>query len=116
MPDLDKFYTQPEQAKKCYDFLIKHFPEVEDKMFLEPSAGEGAFLLNLKNYIALDIKPENNSNIKECDFFDFTSDRTDLITIGNPPFGKRSKLAISFFNHASKYSEIIAFIVPVSFI
>jgi len=44
-----------------------------------------------------------------------TFDYKDYITIGNPPFGKRSKLAIDFFNHAAKFSKIIAFIVPVSF-
>lgn len=83
-------------------------------MFLEPSAGNGAFLPNLKNYIAIDIKPEND-NIQECDFLKYTPEQNNLITIGNPPFGKRSKLAIEFFNHAAQFSDIIAFIVPVSF-
>ena len=45
MPNnFDKFYTKSEVAKECYNFLITHFPEVEDKLFLEPSAGEGRFL------------------------------------------------------------------------
>lgn len=112
--NLDKFYTQPQAAKQCYDFLIHLFPSVEDKIFLEPSAGCGNFLPYLKNYIALDIKPEGE-NIIEQNFLSWKTDQSHLITIGNPPFGSRSKLAINFFNQAAQYSDIIAFIVPVSF-
>lgn len=111
---LDKFYTQTEVATKCYRFLVNQLNLTEDELFLEPSAGNGAFLSNLKNYIALDIKPENE-NIVQQDFLTYQSEHNDLITIGNPPFGKRSKLAIDFFNKASSFSEVIAFIVPVSF-
>lgn len=112
--ELDKFYTQKQVAKQCYDFLINKFPEVESKTFLEPSAGDGAFISNLGKYIALDIKPEAEG-IEEADFLSYEPNEVNLITIGNPPFGKRSKLAIEFFNHASKFSDIISFIVPVSF-
>ena len=37
------------------------------------------------------------------------------IIVGNPPFGKRSRLAVQFFNHAAQFGDIIAFILPVSF-
>lgn len=112
--ELDKFYTQPNIAKQCYDFLINLYPNIENKLFLEPSAGSGNFLNCLKNYIALDIKPEDD-RIQEQDFLKWISHEQHLITIGNPPFGSRSKLAIKFFNHAAEYSDIVAFIVPVSF-
>lgn len=111
---LDKFYTQKEVAKQCVDFLKEKVNLSNDETFLEPSAGNGVFLDYLDNYLAIDIKPEDN-RIKEQDFFSFYSDKKDYITIGNPPFGKRSKMAIDFFNKASQFSEIIAFIVPVSF-
>lgn len=110
----DKFYTNPAIAKQCYDFLINTF-DVKNKVFLEPSAGNGAFLPYLKDYIALDIAPEADNIIKK-NFFTFTTEKADYITIGNPPFGKRSKTAIEFFNHASQFSTIIAFILPVSFL
>lgn len=112
--NLDKFYTQPQVATQCYNFLINLFPEVKDKKFLEPSAGCGNFLNNLTNYIALDIKPEDD-RIEKQDFLKWSTEEEHLITIGNPPFGSRSKLAIQFFNYAAKFSDIIAFIVPVSF-
>ena len=111
---LDKFYTQKEVAKQCADFLKEKVSFSKGITFLEPSAGNGAFLDYLDNYLAIDIKPEDD-RIKEQDFFDFSSNKKDYITIGNPPFGKRSKMAIDFFNKASEFSEIIAFIVPVSF-
>lgn len=86
----------------------------EDALYLEPSAGAGAFLNELTHYIALDIAPEDD-RIEKQNYLSYTTDRTDLITIGNPPFGSRSKLAIDFFNKAAEMSEVIAFIVPVSF-
>lgn len=114
MANLDKFYTKPEIAAQCYNFLKQFYPSLENEMFLEPSAGSGNFLPLLKRYEAYDIAPEGD-NIIKADFLSLTLNRDDYITIGNPPFGKRSKLAIEFFNHAAKFSKIIAFIVPVSF-
>ncbi len=111
---LDKFYTQPQVAEQCYKFLIKKLPIVQDKQFLEPSAGNGSFLEYLSNYVALDILPEDNRIVQQ-DFFSYEPTYQHFITIGNPPFGHRSVLAIDFFNHASKFSDVIAFIVPVSF-
>lgn len=114
MNNLDKFYTKPDIAEQCFCFLQKYYPSISEKFFLEPSAGSGNFLPFLKYYDAFDIKPEGE-NIRQADFLTLELSRTDYITIGNPPFGKRSKLAIDFFNHAAKFSKIIAFIVPVSF-
>ena len=81
---------------------------------MEPSAGDGSFLNYLTNYVALDIAPEDD-RIVEQDFLIYHNDKADFITIGNPPFGHRSSLAIDFFNKAATMSEVIAFIVPVSF-
>ena len=114
MAQFDKFYTKSSIAKQCYNFLCEKIPSVKDGYFLEPSAGGGSFLEFLPRFDAFDIQPEGE-NIKQADFLSLSLEKNDYITIGNPPFGKRSKLAINFFNHAAKYSKIIAFIVPVSF-
>lgn len=114
MANLDKFYTKKDIAQQCYIFLTKYYKITNNDIFLEPSAGAGSFLSFLNNYEAYDIAPEGD-NIKQADFLTLNLTHNDYITIGNPPFGKRSKLAIDFFNHAAKYSKIIAFIVPVSF-
>lgn len=111
---LDKFYTQSKASKLCVDFLQQQLDIDANALYLEPSAGAGSFLDYLTNYIALDIAPEDDRITKQ-DYLTYQTDKTDLITIGNPPFGSRSKLAIDFFNKAAAMSDVIAFIVPVSF-
>lgn len=114
MPKLDKFYTQKMVAKQCFDFLKAELNLSGNEMFLEPSAGGGAFLDLITNYVALDIAPED-ARIIQQDFLTYETNVTDYVTLGNPPFGSRSKTAVDFFNKAASMSEIIAFIVPVSF-
>lgn len=111
---LDKFYTRREVAKSCFEFLKENIDFDDSSIFLEPSAGAGVFLEFLPRYVALDIAPESNT-IEKQDFLKYETKKEDFITIGNPPFGKRSSLAIEFFNRAAVMSEVIAFIVPVSF-
>ena len=114
MPKLDKIYTQDPVAKRCWDFLRKQLNISDGVIYLEPSAGAGSFLNLLPHYVALDIAPEDD-RIIEQNYLTYETDRTNFITIGNPPFGSRSKLATDFFNKAATMSDVIAFIVPVSF-
>ena len=113
MANNDKFYTKKEIAQKCIEFIKKYY-KLENEVVLEPSAGNGSFLDFLENFEAYDLLPEDNRIIQK-DFFTFESNKKDYITIGNPPFGKRSKMAIDFFNKTALYSKAICFIVPVSF-
>lgn len=86
-------------------------------LIIEPSAGNGSFSNNIPNCLALDIAPEHPS-IKQQDFFSLkiSNDKyKKVLTVGNPPFGKKAKLAIDFFNYAGKFSTTIAFIVPLQF-
>lgn len=114
MPGLDKFYTQNHVAKQCYEFLHSQLNIPENAIYLEPSAGAGSFINLLSHYVALDIAPEDE-RIEKQDYLKYETDKENFITIGNPPFGNRSKLAIDFFNKAATMSDVIAFIVPVSF-
>jgi hypothetical protein len=118
---MDKFYTNPKIATHCVNKLLKG--GLPDKaVFLEPSAGNGAFYNPLNNaglnVTGIDISPAFTS-IHKQDFYDFDGDLwrngCPLVTVGNPPFGKMSLEAIKFFNQAAKYSEIIAFILPKTF-
>lgn len=113
---LDKFYTKDEVAKQCVQFLYEICPEAKDQPCIEPSAGAGAFLPYLPaQTIAYDIAPEK-PDIIEQDFLTLEPPQARTYTIvGNPPFGKRSRLAVQFFNHAAQFGDIIAFILPVSF-
>ena len=120
---LDQFYTKPEVAGICW----KHFTDTLsilnlnscDLFFVEPAAGNGAFykLLPSRRRLGIDIAPKCD-DVKPQDFFKvthFPSPPRDTAIIGNPPFGKRGKLAIAFFNHAAYLADLVAFIVPVNF-
>src|SRR5574344_1029592 len=108
----DKFYTKPEIAKKCIECAesILNFKKYN---FLEPSAGSGAFSNQLECE-AYDLYPEGEK-IKKADFLLLNPDKKGYVVIGNPPFGKRSRLAIDFINHASNFSDAICFILPNTF-
>lgn len=91
---------------------------IDNYLFIEPSAGSGSFVRLFKQpFLAFDIAPEGENIVKQ-DFLSWDGvNLQNVCFIGNPPFGKRSKLAIEFFNHAASFdfTDIIAFIVPVSF-
>lgn len=111
---LDKFYTKPDIAQKC----IAQIDWSNWDLVIEPSAGNGSFFkqIPVSQKVGLDIKPDDES-ITVCDFFDYSppSDKTNILVIGNPPFGKVSSLAVKFFNHAAQWSKCIAFIIPRTF-
>lgn len=115
---LDKFYTIPSYSKKCIDKVFELYNKESFDLIIEPSAGNGSFFnqLDCDNKIGLDISPECK-NIIKMDFFDYIPplDKKNILVIGNPPFGKISSIAIKFFNHSAKWSNIIAFIIPRTF-
>lgn len=110
---LDKFYTKDTVAKACLDISdISSYPVI-----IEPAAGAGAFSNQLPNCIALDLEPADPSIIKQ-DWFTFERERSNdgkVLVIGNPPFGQQNSLAVDFINHAAKFADRVAFIVPISF-
>lgn len=117
--ELDQFYTNKETAILCYERLLNFIKEnnidIIDMTWLEPSAGSGSFYnLMPDKKIGIDIEPKIESIIKS-DFLQYTLPPEKYITLGNPPFGKNSNLAVKFFNKCSLYSEIVAFIVPKTF-
>jgi hypothetical protein len=116
--NLDKFYTISSISKKCIDTVFNLFDKDSFDFIIEPSAGNGSFYLQISftDKIGIDIKPDHSSIIKQ-DFLLYLPplNKKNILTIGNPPFGKNSSLAIKFFNHASSFSNIIAFIVPRTF-
>lgn len=125
--DYDQFYTKDAVAKACLETLLREIEpayDLDQISFLEPSAGDGAFLrgledLGFSNYYASDIDPRAK-NIKKRDFLtdDLTEevpDQKNLIVVGNPPFGHRARLAAAFINKALQYSGTIAFILPLQF-
>jgi len=113
----DKFYT----SNNIIEDLVNSITNIEQyDQLIEPSAGNGSFTKKLeKKYkqrlISLDILPEYK-NIKKQNWFDYIVDETkeNIMVIGNPPFGDRNHLSISFLKKCFKNNNIktIAFILP----
>lgn len=115
---LDQFYTKIDVANKLYNQLRLHY-DLNKYFLFEPSAGNGSFLSCFHHKsIGIDLEPKHPNIIKK-DFFDvegdFFPDNQKIFTIGNPPFGTRSSIAVKFLNKASEYSDYIAFILPKTF-
>lgn len=118
--DKDQFFTKKHIVSKCIDIFNTKMSElgvnINDYTFIEPSAGDGSFLLELPKdrRIGLDIEPKH-PEIIEKDFLEWKPKDDKYITIGNPPFGLRGNLALRFINHSSKFSDFTAFILPQIF-
>ena len=123
---LDQFYTAPETAQKCLRVLKRFIADagIESPEYIEPSAGAGVFLEagNLpSSTIAMDIAPppDCRSGILKRDYLAWKYEgpwrRSDIIVVGNPPFGQRGKMAVAFINHAAAMADTIAFILPSCF-
>jgi hypothetical protein len=113
---LDQFFTNPSVSKDCFSIFSKTLFDLNiSGTWLEPSAGNGSFfnlMPNPKLGIDLDKKLPD---VIQSDFLSYPLDKSDYITLGNPPFGKNSSLAIKFFNKCANHSSIIGFIVPKTF-
>lgn len=115
--DLDQFYTNNNIAVKCYELLRELLVEhkIKPSIWLEPSAGSGAFFSIIEgSKLGIDIDPKIDNVIK-ADFLTHELQDEGYITLGNPPFGKNSSLAIRFFNKCADVSRVVAFIVPKTF-
>jgi hypothetical protein len=117
MTNLDQFYTKDDIALNCFNTLKKYTNIEEYDIILEPSAGKGAFFKLIPEHKrqGIDLEPKLEGIIKQ-NFFKYNYDTTKkYIVIGNPPFGKISSIAVKFFNYASQFADIIAFIIPRTF-
>jgi hypothetical protein len=105
--------------------LVKNKLDINDNdLCIEPSAGNGAFIKDIKsvfkNYRFYDLEPENKKITKQ-DYllFDFKKKIkgkfNKIHVIGNPPFGRQSSLAIRFIKKSCSFCDTISFILPKSF-
>lgn len=115
---LDKFYTIPSISEKCLASISSRYKWSDWGLVIEPSAGNGSFLTRIptSKRLGIDISPEHKDIIKQ-DFLTYSppSNIGKILVVGNPPFGRVSSLAIKFFNHASMWADVIAFIIPRTF-
>lgn len=123
---LDQFYTDRSVADRLTTTILARLRErgldPAGVAFLEPSAGEGAFIDAVlaqapgARVEGCDLEPKHALAIEQ-DFFDRPAPAAgqQWAVIGNPPFGKNASLAVRFFNHAAGFADTIAFIVPRTF-
>lgn len=121
----DQYYTAPKAVKQCLDLLWPQLAQdpapLDGLWFVEPSAGAGAFLLPLeragRSVWGGDIDPKHPRIHRH----DFLADpfpapppgTTGVVVVGNPPFGRKSKLALAFINKALDHAPWVGFVVPI---
>jgi hypothetical protein len=114
----DQYYTRASVAESCVA-KIRNVVTLDDYQWIEPSAGNGVFLHILPQHIdkiGIDLDPKAPS-IQRGDFLEWSpTTNKRRIFFGNPPFGRQGSLAKAFIKHAALYGEIIAFILPRSFV
>lgn len=121
---IDKYYTKPHIVEQCINYLQQYISIHNTDLFIEPSAGNGSFINEIKNitsnYIFYDLEPEHSEIIKQ-DYllFDYRNsiqnNYNKIHVIGNPPFGRQSSLAIQFIKKSCQFCNSISFILPKSF-
>ena len=119
---LDKFYTSPIVADRCFQQFITQLKPSAQDMIIEPSAGNGAFIdlikSKFKNYKFYDIEPEEHPDIETQDFLELDTSQFNGNTIhiiGNPPFSRQSSMTIKFIKKICKFADSFSFILPKSF-
>lgn len=115
----DQFFTPDQVTRKCWT-IFNEVTKVnpDEYTFIEPSAGDGAFLKVLpQGTIAMDVEPRNE-RIARQDYLTWTPVQQDdkkYIVFGNPPFGLRGHVALNFINHSHKFADYVCFVLPQLF-
>lgn len=116
----DKFYTHPDTASHCIQRILAYYPHyLIDATWVEPSAGNGAFLGVIPksvSVIGMDIEPEEKG-IAQQDYLKWMPipSSKPYLVFGNPPFGRQSSMAKAFIRKSCSFASVIAFILPKSF-
>ena len=122
----DQYFTSPEAVALCMEAFLPLVERafqapVNQVWFVEPSAGNGAFLEALAqaglSAWGGDIEPQH-PRVEHHDFLaqpspDRPSSLGHTAVIGNPPFGKKATLAVAFVNKALSMAPLVGFVVPL---
>lgn len=109
---MDEYFTKQYVADFYSSIVFERYGD--GFVYIDPTAGAGAFLKVIPNSFGFDIKPASPT-VKKCDVFDNTFTKNTII-IGNPPFGFGSNMAVKVFNHVANFGvTAIAFILPKTF-
>ena len=120
---IDKFYTNNNAVLLCINNIRTTLNISDDDLIIEPSAGNGSFINEIKNlsnnYQFYDISPEHDEIIVQdyldLDIEQFINRDYKIHIIGNPPFGKQSSLTFKFIKKSCQFCDTFSFILPKSF-
>lgn len=112
----DRFFTRPDVAAECLRLFQGAVEVPVGAYFVEPSAGAGAFfdLLPRGKRIGLDLEPSHDA-VSQGDFLSWTAPDRPCVVVGNPPFGKRGRLAVRFVERSLAFAESVGMILPMTF-
>lgn len=137
--ELDQFFTRPDVAQWCLALLVDQIGSLSQfAAIVEPSVGGGAFFDQLPEdtRVGVDIEPKRPEFVRadflslappsECDYYPLVAedgteqielprDPSKVLVVGNPPFGGNGRLALRFLNHALKFADTVAFVMPKVF-
>jgi hypothetical protein len=122
--ELDQFFTRPDVAQWCLALLVDQIGSLSQfAAIVEPSVGGGAFYDQLPEgtRVGVDIDPKRSEFVR-ADFLSLAPEQIELprdpskvLVVGNPPFGSNGRLALRFLNHALKFADTVAFVMPKVF-
>jgi hypothetical protein len=116
----DKYYTPDYLVQHTINKAIEIIGKENITDIVEPSAGDGAFIEELKKAFPdipqhyYDLHPEH-PEVKKYDYKKLLlSYKKGRMTIGNPPFGTSSSLWKAFCKKAASNSDYIVYISPAN--
>lgn len=114
----EQYYTPRVVADQFVARVLSLVPDAVARTWIEPAGGSGTFLdaardVGVLDIVSFDIEPRHRE-VARGDFLTQQLNVRNAVSIGNPPFGRNNALSVPFFNHAAKFSDYIAFIVPRS--
>ena len=123
----DQYFTRPDVAAMALarlETILAGWPALpRPRYFIEPSAGEGAFIQALERRghraWAGDIAPAH-PRVRRHDFLADPMPRWPArfdrrVVVGNPPFGRKAALAVAFLNRSLEIAPVVGFVLPIQF-
>lgn len=109
----DAYFTCPEDVEFVQGILAES--GWLEGSILEPCCGAGKLIAGLENVTAWDLHQYDHPLDRVGNFLDQKPDQSFDLVLTNPPFGWLGGLACDILNHATKFSDRIAIILPQCF-
>jgi len=118
--NLDQWYTKEEVSDICISAMNEFGLIGDNYKYIEPSCGTGSFAKAIRKAGIIDIEmydlePKTEGCI-EANWLNtnIETNANKTIIFGNPPYGKKAKLAVEFINHSLDMANNVCFIVPIT--